>query len=399
LTQRIFYLLNHRIKKDTTHQRIFLKSRVKLHVPIETYNEFKYVDKGKDNNVKIVSLKFPLKLKQDKKQLGFKFSKSIEVHQMVREHFAILVQMNEWELNESTILERGNFVAYFSSIGCKDSMLIESVIDYVIRAVPKLSLNCYCRFLIEGLLSGVESFQKQICFSIYSNFKERLYLVDVYNYFEDPLWKPIISDILVMYEELKDKKTDIAETFDTKYPIRRKQIKHRQRNSFLLLKKSSFTFEEDIMRNKNTWISYKEFSELKFPERVPMLTFLLIRLLCGQELTNYYAEQEGIKGFHYTLSSKGKYLVDRIPVNLKESYIRREAQHLEAKIKRIKPTTKQNIVKIAIKLFQAIKLNSNAYSQKKEITREDFAENSVHSHNIIATTLWTSYKRIRQAII
>jgi hypothetical protein len=257
-------------------------------------------------------------------------------------------------------------------------MLIENVIDYVIRAVPKVSLNCYCKFLIEGLLSGIESFQKQICYSIYSSFKEKLHLVDVYNYFEDPLWKSIISDILAMYERLKDKKTDTIEASDTKFPIKRKQMKQRQKSSFLLLKKPSFAFDEDVMGNRNTWISYKEFSELKFPERIPMLAFLLMRLLCGQELANYYTEQEGIKGFQYTLVSKDKCLINRVPINLTESYIRREAQQLETKIKRVKPTAKQNVIRIAIKLFQAIKLKSNAYLQKKEITREDFADNSVH---------------------
>lgn len=405
------FLANRRMKRECSQQRIFLKSRIKLIAPIETKNTINAVSlltiskEEKKESVKLltrkIALKLPLRTKQNSKFANL--GKNPEVHQMAREYFAILAQMNEWQLNEFTTLERENFAKYFASIGCQDSMLIENAIEYVVRAVPKLSFSCYYRFLVEGLMSGIESFQKQISYTIYSNFKERLYLIDVYNYFEDPLWNPIMSDLLLIHEKLKAKgRIEVhnpLESYESKANIRRRTIKRRQNISFLLLKRPSFNFdtqdeEPTIMESKNTWIGYRDFAEINFPDTVPGLVFLLMRLLCGQELASYYTEQAGMRGFHYAFSSREK-LVDRTPVDPAQSRVRREAQQLETKIKRVKSVVNQGIVRAAIRIFQSIKQESKAYLQKREIAREDFAAHSVPADNHIALAIWQNHQRLR----
>eukprot|EP00826_Nyctotherus_ovalis_P007599 TRINITY_DN11918_c0_g2_i8.p1 TRINITY_DN11918_c0_g2~~TRINITY_DN11918_c0_g2_i8.p1 ORF type:complete len:158 (-),score=51.11 TRINITY_DN11918_c0_g2_i8:48-521(-) len=81
-------------------------------------------------------------------------------------------------------------------------MIIDNIAEYMVRAVPQLCLKDFTKFLIEGLLSGHDDTQKQICYSIYSNFSPRLHLLQLYECFDDSLCQIVIEDLISVYQAL-----------------------------------------------------------------------------------------------------------------------------------------------------------------------------------------------------
>jgi len=354
-----------------------------------------------------------------------KFANNPEVKQMILEQFASISQMKEWQITESVILTKQQIMDFLLKIECSSQKLAENIAEYVVRVIPtKLSFKGFHKFLTEGVISTNPYVQKQIAYSIYTNCKEKLYLSEVYKYYDDPLWKFILSDLLLIYKKLQDKvnaanrdngafnsmfgigrvrtRSEIQRELLAKISSRVKGSKKRSTNPFLMIEspigETLNQFREMLAINeeeakavtgqKDPYLTFEEFNEIEFSERgVPILIFYVIYALCGEDISDYYAESISIKSFKYLKLKRNdggiEYLLERRETNHSENWIKRQNKELIKKAQKYKPQAKENLVKGAIKLFQDIK---NGVNLDKDIEislslsgiiKENFIQNSV----------------------
>jgi hypothetical protein len=334
------------------------------------------------------------------KQHRESFIDDAKLKQMAFEQFAILGQVKETQINDLVIVSRLNLVDHFLSLGFQRSIIIESIADYIIRAIQKLNFKGYYKLVTEGLLANTK--QKQICYSIYSGFKEKLYLSKVYSFFDDSLWKIVINDLLAINAKIVEEQSNLKE-----FKVQRQSIRG---NSFLIIDslcidnaKFEVELEEEqevktLIKRRDTYITFEEFSTIKFTENMPELLYFMIYLICGEELLNYYTELTGIKSFQYSLISKGKeveYVVSRKVIDQHESNLRRENKQIAKIIRKIKPTAKQHIINVVIRFFHAFKLdNSSIQNFAFIVSREQFISMSVSYRVSVGNVLWKSNERI-----
>ena len=333
---------------------------------------------------------------------------NIRIKQMMYEQFSLLGQIKESQINRSVVLKKENLMTYFYSIGYKNSILLDNIAEYPIKKTNKFSYKEYTRFLSDGLFSGSLEVKKQICYSIYSNYKERLYLTELYNYFDDSLWQIVLTDLLAINEKMEEEveRAKIIRKQDMIEPTS-EVTRGNRKNSFLLVDPDMSKNQKHVlmsrkegkglMDKKDTWIRFEDFLSVKFVDEVPALLYFMIHLFCGEDLMNYYAEITGIRGFQYSqIKNKGKsnYVLYRKDLDKNENNSKREGKQLIRIIKRIKPSAKDKLITASIKLFQGLKANSAA-----SITKTSFIDNSVPHCLILVFTLWTNSKRIWRSFI
>lgn len=76
-----------------------------------------------------------------------------EARTMVREQFGILSQTKEWKITESVMMTKQNLTTYVASLGFV-SKLTENMVEYIVKAVPKLTFKRFFKFLVEGMISA-----------------------------------------------------------------------------------------------------------------------------------------------------------------------------------------------------------------------------------------------------
>eukprot|EP01022_Parablepharisma_sp_SALTPOND_P017328 TRINITY_DN27439_c0_g1_i1.p2 TRINITY_DN27439_c0_g1~~TRINITY_DN27439_c0_g1_i1.p2 ORF type:complete len:624 (+),score=41.77 TRINITY_DN27439_c0_g1_i1:8773-10644(+) len=415
--QRVNKSMEEPTNRETTSKPKIIRRRVAFYAKKEELSESKGMGDLQANMV--LEKAFGIRVKEqetekferyeEEKKLRktlYKFVNNPEAKQMAREHFAMLAQVKEWQITESITLSKTDFTDYFSSMGFH-STLTENIAEYIVKAVPKLSFKGYYKFLAEGLISTCPYVQKQICYSVYSNCKERLYLSEVYSYFDDTLWRFILDDLLLIYEKLNKSETgELQSRVRSRSEIQRElfaklnfqsknQRKRQQENSFLLIdsptSESVIQFRENvaseeevkaIIGQKDPYLTFEEFSKISFTEKAPTLLFFMMHLLCGEDLADYYAETVRIKAFRYTLinrNGKKDHLVERKATNHIENSIRRENKELVKKVQKAKPTASQGVINFSIKLFQNLRITEHRTfdPHSSGILKESFVENSV----------------------
>lgn len=297
-----------------------------------------------------------------------------KMREMAHEQFAVLAEMKESQINDFTVLTKANLTSHFHSLGFHKSLILDNVADYLVKVIPKLNFKGYYRFLNEGLLSNCLKVQKEICYSIYANFKEKLYLTEIYAYFDDPLWKIIINDLLIVNAKLSEKQGTLKTREAT--ALRKfgnsfsKQCA--RSNSFLIIdscgieKKFQVELPEEqevkmLIESKDTFISFTEFSAISFPETVPELLYFIIHLLCGEDLMNYYTEVIGVKSYQYGSAQKSgrvEYFVSRRVIDHHENNLQMENKQIAKIVRKLKPAVKQRVINAVIRLYRAFKLDS-----------------------------------------
>lgn len=323
------------------------------------------------------------RLKQ--KRLTCKFLDNPQADEMIREQFAKLTNSNESDINPLISLTKQNLAAHFYSFGHSKSLLLESVADYLIGVAPKVTFSSFHKFLVEGLLSSSVEVQRQICFSIYSRFSHKLSLSQIYDYIEDPICQIVIEDLLAMHKALTEPSSQLKShhTQPFKYTT---FMEERKSYPFLFIEEtqsdpSEYSADEkevrSIMNKKDACMTFKEFLTVSFQDDVPALLLLMIQLVCGRDLLDYYTEVINVKQFRYTLikrNERSEYFVDRRAPRVMEEAIRRESKHLVKKIRSVKPGASRAVIEASIRLFQALR---NAGQPTKHVTKESFVENSV----------------------
>ena len=210
----------------------------------------------------------------------------------------------------------------------------------------------------------------QIAFSIYSNFKEKLHLADLYSYFDDPLWQIIISDLLIINEKMSNKSSKIKDVSLSNVSLVRN--KYTKKASFLItnadIKQKKYKPEElepqdlkSFIKRKNVFMILDEFLKIQFPGNTPTLLNFMVYLLCGKDLVKYDTELMGIKTIKFNVIRRNvrvEYSMVHWELNHNENNAKIEHKQLTKMIKIIKPTANQNLINVGIKLYQALKLES-----------------------------------------
>jgi len=333
----------------------------------------------------------PIRYKKDNKESLNVIIKNTKLKQMALEQFAILGQVKESQINDFVVLSRLDLMNHFLSLGFQRSIIIENIAEYMVRVMQRLNFKGYYKLLTEGLLSNIQQVQKQICYSIYSSFKDKFYLSKVYSFFDDPLWKIVINDLLVINTKITEKQTELKQ-----FKAHDNARQYTRRNSFLIIDlhciKNKFEIEVEeeqevkrLIEKKDTYLTFDEFNAIEFSEGVPQLLYFVTYLIYGEELLNYYTELIGIKSFQYSITSKGKeveYIVNRKVIDHYESNLKRENKQITKIIRKFKPIAKQYMIDVVIKFFHAFKLNfSDILDFSLTITKERFISMSVSSKN------------------
>jgi len=352
-------------------------------------------------------LKNQIRLIDSMKKPQYKFANNIAARELIHEQFAVLAQVKEIHINKSTTLTKENILNHFYSFGYQRSIIINNIAEYVVKAIPQLSFKDFYKFLIEGLLSGYIEVQKQICYSIYSNFNSKLHLLHVYEWFDDSLCQIVIEDLIVIYEALKNKspqckyeesprlrKSSIVSntSFFNKSPRVTNSLvnKRKQKHTFLIVDPLEEDYitqcKEGIMEQKNVYISFEEFNRIEFANRVPRLFFFMIHLICGKGITEYYSEVLNIRTFQYSYSNnngRNIYIVNRQPTDHIKGELIRENKILSRKAIKVCPAANKVVIDASVRLFQTLRQSSNSKDSnlkaKKIITKEHFIYNSVSS--------------------
>ena len=347
-----------------------------------------------------------------KKKL-YKLVNNLEAKQMAREQFAALAHIKENQIAESIILTKANIMDYM--IEClkhpASSKIIENIADYVIKAIPKASFKEYFKFLAEGLISTSPFIQRQICYSVYASCKEKLYLSEIYKYYDDPLWRIILDDLLLIYERLQKKagesfankvrtRADLQRELLAKLNVKCKNHGKKREHSFLFVESSltdtldpfydeakEATHDEEvkaILGQKDPFLTFEEFNEITFTEEnAPMLLFFIMHILCGEDLADYFAELAGINAFRYRQVQRNgfiEYLVERKRADHFENSIKRQNKEFVKKAQKSKPNARDDIIKFSIELFQGLRIGAvQEPDMINGILREQFINNSAVS--------------------
>lgn len=235
--------------------------------------------------------------------------------------------------------------------------------------------------------------QKQICFSVYSGCRKRLYLSQVFSYFDDPAWRIVLEDIQLMYQAMKYKqrlggpraeairnktRSEIQHELLLKLGVRPKE-EPRNKPGFLLADSVSDEELHAIIGTRELFLTFEEFSEIKFENGVPDLLFFLIHVVCGEDLADYYAEITKMNGFRYPRMERTReFLVERQRTNAPENAVRRQDKELTKKLLRRKPNADTVIVQATVRIFQTMRAESKSLCVGAGgIQKEQFVGNSV----------------------
>jgi len=335
------------------------------------------------------------------KKLMCKFLNNPQADEMIKEQFAKLTNLNEHQISPFTNLTRQQLINHFYSFGHSKSQILETVADYLINIIPKLAYSNFHKFLTEGLLSTSIEVQRQICFSIYSGFRSKLFISNVYDYIEDPICQIILEDLLVLYEaSIKSFNNDIQ---PSRHKSLLKVLEERKNYQYLFVEApeslESFTDDKEartVINKNDTYITFTQFLKLSFPDNIPTLLLLIIQLVCGKDLADFYSEVINIRQFKYTLikrNNRSEYFIDRKASSATEGKIKRENKQLVRKIKSKKPSASRVVIDVSIKLFQALRGSTQI------IRRESFINNSVMLRVRVEIDIWRGVKRVCWKII
>ena len=335
------------------------------------------------------SLKSYLDLSLHKKKVSeSKTLNNPELKELILEQYALLTQIKESEIKKTTVITKENLLNYFYSRGYSGSIIIESIAEYIVRAIPKLTLKNFHKFLVEGLLSEYINTQKQICFSIYSNFSDKLYLSQVYSYFDDPLCQVIIEDLIVMHDILKREDREMKFSIPSKGLPRIDKSEERYRTQqypFLIIETTESDLDAQVsslnetevsylLEKKNTWMEYKAFSEL---DMTPALFLFMAHLVCGKNIMDYHSEVNNTKIIRYIYlknKNRDEHFIDKKNADPIKNSLQRERKALSKRIMKSNPNARAEIIDVAIRVFQRLRGQNNS---KEFITEEQFTSNSV----------------------
>lgn len=338
---------------------------------------------------------------KDVKNNRLKLLNNPHMKSMAHEQFAKMAQKKESQISETIILSKLNLTTHFAKIGfsCR---ITELLTEYLVKAVTKMSFKEYYKFLVEGLLSNLYKVQKQICFSVFSGCKERLHLSELFGFFDDLAWRVLLNDLLAMHEmlssKLKNKESKMNDKrVKTRAEIQKelfkrleylKKLQQKREHSYLVFEpqlNENSPSEENLLNNgtsddlnliiaeKDAYLTFEEFCEIKFENYVPNLLFFVAFLICGEDLLDYYSEQIGIPIFRFLkLQNGGKYefSFERLSTNRLESTIKRQNKVLITKLQHAKPNANIQTMKIAMDLFQKIKSSTIQKESGLELENE-----------------------------
>ena len=86
------------------------------------------------------------------KKQRYKFINNADAKVMALEQFGVLSQKKEWQITESVVLTKQTLSTYFVSLGYQ-SRITDNIIEYVLKAAPKLTFKAYFKLLAEGIIS------------------------------------------------------------------------------------------------------------------------------------------------------------------------------------------------------------------------------------------------------
>lgn len=308
------------------------------------------------------------------KKLG---ENDIETKNMAMEQFGRFLKSKEIQIDDLHILKREHILDYFRSSGYNNSILVENIVEYLYNNEYKITFQEYYQFIKEKLTSINKRRQMKICYSIYSMFAEKLYLYNIYEYFDDPLWKYIINDITLIHELIKMKNTAI-DNQKKDYSSLSIRIP-----DFKKMGKINVTQEAGLTTEKNNqYLTFDEFTKINFPDKVPGLLYFIIYLMCGEDLLDYYTEKNGIKGYKFIqIKSKGKsdFLIERVTITFIDMSMKRQRKLFNREAKRIEPTMDQKFIDLSIDLFQTMK-TKDSKTFKITVKKNEFISHSVRDY-------------------